>query len=110
MDAATLTSIIAALIAVLTGIGTYFTTARKSELEALRETIAIQDRSIETLQKELDRERKARQDTEAELQRVRAASDAEIRQLKTRIEELEGVDKRRRRGFAGRPPDDRGLE
>lgn len=98
MDAGQVATLITAIIGFAGIIGTYRASARKSDLEALQRTIETQREAIETLEKELERERQARRDAESEIDRLR-----------DRIAELEGVDKRRRRGMDQRSDRERGL-
>lgn len=109
MDAGQIAALITAIIGFVGIIGTYRTSARKSDLEALqrtidtqKEAIDTQKEAIDTLQAELRREREAREQDQID-------HEAEIKRLKDRIAELEGVDKRRRRGMDQRDDRERGL-
>lgn len=71
MSAAEITAIIAAIGAVLTGIFTYRTSARNTDLETIRLTIANQNQLIEDLQQELVVQRDKCEKLEDEIERLR---------------------------------------
>ena len=105
------TMVPSAVALILGAYGQYRLSLNNKEIEALKGTVmayeerdALQDRTIAALQSELQVERNAREQLKRELEeekRLRA-----IDQL--RIAELEGVDKRRRRGL-GQFDEQRGL-
>lgn len=102
IDAVIISAIFAGIAGVLSAYGQYRISLNNREIAALKEITTLQERTIEALRVEVDVERSAREQLKRDLEaekRLRATDQQTIQGLKDRIAELEGVDKRRRRGM-----------